>query len=157
MRRGARIRPWAEAQGGTLKRAPLLLLLALQPVWGQPKATFSATTNVVIVNVTVLDRNGKPIENLTKDDFRLYENGKLQTLQAVDFQHLKNNPLPPPTEPQPALKPRFYKPNAAKAAKAAKAALLSKYQDRRLIVLLFDFSSMAPAEQLRAEDAAIRF
>ncbi len=133
----------------------LSVVLVLQPLLAQQKATFSATTNVVIVNVTVLDRNGRPIPNLTKDDFLLYEDGKLQKLQAVDFQNLKNDVLPPPTEPQPAPEPRFYNPNAEKAA--AKTSLLSKYQDRRLIVLLFDFSSMQPAEQMRAEDAAIKF
>lgn len=122
--------------------------------WSQPKATFSATTNVVIVNVTVLDHNGNPIDNLTKNDFLLYEDGKLQTLQAVDFQHLQNKVLPPATEPQPAPEPRFYTPPSAKLSKTS---LLSQYQDRRLIVLFFDFSTMEPAEQLRAEDAAIRF
>jgi VWFA-related protein len=132
----------------------LATLLAIQPIVAQQKATFSATTNIVIVNVTVLDRNGKPIPNLGKDDFRVYEDGKLQTLKSVDFQHLNNNVLPPPTEPQPELKPRFYNPSAAKAANTAR---LSKYQDRRLIVLLFDFSSMEPPEQMRAEDAAIKF
>jgi VWFA-related protein len=133
----------------------LSVVLILQPLLAQQKATFSATTNVVIVNVTVLDRNGRPIPNLTKDDFLLYEDGKLQKLQAVDFQNLKNDILPPPTEPQPTPEPRFYNPNAEKAA--ANTSLLTKYQDRRLIVLLFDFSSMQPAEQMRAEDAAIQF
>ena len=84
----------------------LSVILVLQPLLAQQKATFSATTNVVIVNVTVLDRNGRPIPNLTKDDFLLYEDGKLQKLQAVDFQNLKNDVLPPPTEPQPAPEPQ---------------------------------------------------
>lgn len=53
------------------------------------------TTNIVVVNVSVLDRNGKPMENLTKDDFLVYEDGKLQKLQAVDLQRLKNDVLPP--------------------------------------------------------------
>jgi hypothetical protein len=48
-----------------------------------------------VVNVSVLDRDGKPIENLTKDDFELYEDGKLQKLQAVDLQRLNNAVLPP--------------------------------------------------------------
>lgn len=131
-----------------------MLLLALQPAWAQPTKTFSTTANVVIVNVSVFDRNGKPIDNLTKNDFLLYENGKLQKLQAVDFQRLSEKVLPAPTPPKPAAPPRFYIPTPAKTAKSA---LLSRYQDRRLIVLFFDFSSMQPAEQLRAEDAAIQF
>ncbi len=132
------------------------LLLALEPALPQD-AHYSLTTNVVTVNVTVLDKNGKPVENLTRDDFEVLEDGKLQKIQAVDFQRLQGNVLPPVTEadalPPPA--PKGYNPLADKAA--TRSALLSKYQDRRLIVLLFDFSSMQPAEQARARDAAIKF
>ncbi len=137
--------------------APLLVfLLMVQPAIPQD-AHFSLTTNVVTVNVTVLDRNGKPMENLTKDDFEIFEDGKPQKLQAVDFQHLQANVLPPVTAadalPPPA--PKGYNPNQDKAL--ARAQLLTKYQDRRLIVMFFDFSSMEPAEQARARDAAIKF
>lgn len=137
----------------------LAFLLIAQPVLPQqpPRTTFSTTTNVVIVNVTVLDRNGKPIENLTKDDFILTEDGKPQKLQAVDLQHLNSNVLPPVNSAaaQPPPEPKGYNPEAAKAA--VKTAMLSKYQDRRLMILLFDFSSMQPAEQIRAKQAAVKF
>jgi VWFA-related protein len=130
-------------------------LLTAHPVLPQQRATFSTTTNVVIVNVTVLDRNGQPVPNLTKDDFEIYEDGKLQKLQAVDFQHLNNTTLPPADQPAPTPAPKGYNPEAEKSA--LQATMLSKYQDRRLMVLLFDFSSMQPAEQIRAKNAAIRF
>lgn len=136
---------------------PLAFFLTVQPLVSQQRATFSTTTNVVIVNVTVLDRNGKPIENLAKDDFQLYEDGKLQKLQAVDFQHLKDAVLPPVNSPeaQPPPEPKGYNPDREKAS--IQNTMLSKYQDRRLMVLLFDFSSMQPAEQIRAKNAAIKF
>ncbi len=131
-------------------------MLAVVPALPQQRrATFTINTNVVIVNVTVLDRNGKPIENLTKNDFQIYEDGKLQKLQAVDFQHLNNQVLPPADKEQPPPEPKGYNPETEKAA--AKSALLSKYQDRRLMVMLFDFSSMQPFEQIRAREAAIKF
>ena len=140
---------------------------SLSPKWGwllvasmalpQPRATFTTTTNVVVVNVTVLDRNNKPVENLTKDDFQIYEDGKLQKLQAVDFQRLTKTVLPPLDEaaslPPPA--PKGYNPEAEKAA--LRSSMISKYQDRRLMILLFDFSSMQPAEQILAKNAAIQF
>jgi len=133
----------------------LTALLGAQPLLPQQRATFSTTTNVVIVNVTVLDRNGKPIDDLTKSDFEVYEDGKLQKLQAVDFQHLSNTTLPPPSQTLAQSAPKSYNPEAEKAA--LKSSMLSKYQDRRLIVMLFDFSSMQPAEQIRAKQAAIHF
>ena len=136
---------------------PLAFLLAVQPVLPQQRPTFSTTTNVVVVNVTVLDRNGKPIENLTKDDFQLYEDGKLQKLQAVDFQHLSGAALPPLDSPEPQTPPAPKGYNPARDKASIQTNMMSKYQDRRLMVLLFDFSSMQPAEQLRAKKAAIKF
>ena len=98
----------------------------------------------MIVNVTVLDRNGQPIPNLTKPDFEVYEDGKLQKLQAVDFQRLNSTTLPPPSQtPSPHPAPQGYNPEAEKAA--LRSSMLSKYQDRRLIVMLFDLSSMQPS------------
>ena len=135
----------------------LALFLALEPAFPQG-AHFSLTTNVVTVNVTVLDRNGKPVENLTRDDFEVLEDGKPQKLQAVDFQRLQSSVLPAVTVADslpPQATPQGYNPAVDKAA--ARSALMTKYQDRRLIVLLFDFSSMQPAEQARARDAAIKF
>jgi len=136
----------------------LACLLVVQPLAAfQQRPTFSIDTNVVIVNVTVLDRDGKPIPNLTMADFELYEDGKLQKLQAVDYQKLSGNVLPPVTAapPVPPPQPKGYNPNVEK--NTLKASMMSKYQDRRLIVMLFDFSSMQPAEQIRARNAAIKF
>lgn len=136
--------------------AILTLALSISSLLGQQRPTFSTTTNVVIVNVSVLDRSGKPVENLTKNDFLLYEEGKLQKLQAVDFQRLSNAVLPTPNlVERSAPEPKGYNPEAEKAA--AKNNLMTKFQDRRLIVMLFDFSSMQPPEQMRAKEAAIRF
>ncbi len=135
-----------------------LAALFFRAVITAQRPTFSATTNVVIVNVTVLDRNGKPIDNLTAKDFQVYEDGKLQKLQAVDLQRLSDKLLPSAEQAfaqRPPEKPKGYNPEAEKQAE--KNNLLSKYQDRRLIVMLFDFSSMQPAEQIRAKQAAIKF
>jgi len=145
-----------------LKTISVLLtaLVAVQPLLPQqqqPRPTFSINTNVVVTNVTVLDRNGNPIENLTRDDFLLYEDGKLQKLQAVDLQRLNAKALPPVTDAEPATPaaPQGYNPDAEK--KALQTGMVTKYQDRRLMVLLFDLSSMQPAEQIRAKNAAIQF
>lgn len=116
-------------------------------------ATFSSTLNLVVVNVSVVSRDGKPIDNLTKSDFQLYEDGKLQTLQSVDFQRLGNQPLP-------ALKASTVQSRSFSIRQAPVEEVnpqASQYQNKRLIVILFDFSSMEAAEQIRARDAALRF
>lgn len=136
----------------------LSLTLALQPLLAyQTRPTFSIDTNVVIVNVTVTDHDGKPVPNLGASDFEIYEDGKLQKIQAVDYQKLSGTVLPPVTDkpPAPPPEPKGYNPDAEKAL--LKTSLQTKYQDRRLMVILFDFSAMQPAEQIRARNAAIKF
>ncbi len=136
---------------------PLIVALLMQPAFGQ-RATFSTSTNVVVVNVTVLDRTGKPVPNLSAKDFQVYEDGKLQKLQAVDYQRLDEAKLPPVQQAsaEPVLgKTLGY--NPATESAATRTNLISKYQDRRLICMLFDFSSMQPAEQIRSKEAAIKF
>jgi len=43
-------------------------------------ATFKIRVNLVQVRVIVRDSSGKPIDNLTRQDFLLYDQGKLQTI-----------------------------------------------------------------------------
>jgi VWFA-related protein len=118
--------------------------------------TFSATVSEVTVNVSVIGRDGKPIETLKKEDFQVYEDGRLQTLESVDLQRLESQVMPAfqsaENEPHPP-EPKGYNPNEEKSKKQ----LLVKYQDRRLIIFFFDMTSMQPAEQIHARDAAIKF
>src|ERR1041385_3361418 len=57
--------------------------------------------NLVILDVTVLDKSGKVIPGLTKADFEVLEDGKPQTLSVFEFQKLdhdnaaSNLPAPP--------------------------------------------------------------
>ncbi len=118
------------------------------------RPTFSTTANVVVVNVTVTGRDGKPVTTLTKDDFQLYEDGKLQQLQSCDLQKLEARTLPPLAAPALRTRPASPPPAAPAPAAAANGRTL---RDHRLIVLLFDLSSMQPAEQIRAGKAAIQF
>jgi VWFA-related protein len=122
------------------------------------RATFSMTMSQVVVNVSVTDRNGKPVENLTTEDFEILEDGKPQVIKSCEFQRLGTEPLTPMNPAvQFAQRPSEQAPRKAPAQQSNNAEQLSKYQDRRLIVMLFDFSSMDVAEQIRARDAALKF
>lgn len=122
-----------------------------------PRATFSTTTNVVVVDVRVNDANGRPITNLTGDDFRVFEDNKQQKLLSCELQKLETTVLP---EATPELKTRGTAPEPAYAKRAPVPVNTdpdTKYRDRRLIVMLFDLSSMQPPEQIRSVEAATRF
>ena len=42
--------------------------------------------NTVLVNVTVTDKAGKPVTDLTIDDFTLYEDDKRQEIQSFELE-----------------------------------------------------------------------
>src|SRR5919198_219465 len=43
--------------------------------------TLSIDVDLVLFNVTVLDRNGRTVSGLSADDFRVYEDGREQTIK----------------------------------------------------------------------------
>lgn len=129
----------------------LSLLLAAAAFPQTP--TFRSTVKLVVVNVTVTDKSGRPVESLTKDDFQVFEDGKPQQLKTVDLQKLGTKPLPPVTFASRGT----VLPSPPKQQPIDTATALTKFQDRRLIVIFFDFSSMQPAEQIRAAKAAEKF
>ncbi len=125
----------------------------LQPVAQspQPEVRFTASANLVVVNVGVKDRAGRPIENLKSVDFEVLEDGKPQKISVFEYQRLEEAaaaPAAPATAPAVA---------AAKGRISASAPGQVRYRDRRLLVLYFDFSAMDQPEQIRARDAALKF
>src|SRR4051794_2912267 len=63
------------------------------------RATFSSTTSLVVVDVTVRDKAGKPIEGLTAKDFTILEDGKPQDIKLFEFERLAIDPAPPEKPP----------------------------------------------------------
>jgi len=112
----------------------------------QEAVRFEAASTLVVVNVAVKDRDGQTIEGLKQEDFAVFEDGKRQTIAVFDLERLGLEPaassVPVPDPGAPATSP---------------SPATRRFQDRRLMVIYFDFSSMAPPEQLRAEGAAVKF
>jgi VWFA-related protein len=117
----------------------LLWVLGLLPA---EEITFKSTTQMVVVNVSATDRNGRPVEGLTTTDFKVLEDGKPQTLVSLDFQKLDGTVITPPIEPSGRLSAGRSNP---------------RYKDRRLLVIFFDRASMPAAEMWRAQVAALKF
>lgn len=128
-----------------------MLLCAQQP----DVPTFRASANLVIVTVFVKDKDGQPVRGLAKADFVVLEAGKPQAISVFEFQEVEN-----PAEPQSNVAVETQVAPAA-AAPSAQVAVPQKgairYRDKRLLVMLFDWSSMQPAEQVRAQEAAQEF
>ena len=119
------------------------------------RAKFSANANVVIVDVTVRDKSGNAIDSLGKDDFIVLEDGHPQTVNI--FEHQKLTLEPEPLEPPPALEEKNELPPPPKTTITSEGATKVQYHDKRLLAMFFDFSNMQIPDQLRAQDAALKF
>ncbi len=149
----------------------LIFVLTFGTLPAQPQAPviFTTNTTLVIIDVGVKDKSGKVVETLTKGDFAVTEDGKAQQIAVFDFQKLDLD-SPPPLAPAP--KPAETKPATSAASsgtptpaanpsgvvvKPGKPQPIIRYQDRRLVAMLFDFSTMAVPEQIRVQKSAIDF
>jgi VWFA-related protein len=132
------------------------LLIASLCLYGQDGqvAKFSTNSSLVIVDVTVKDKNGKPIEGLKASDFTVLEDGKPQKVSVFEFQKLSGDPEPPPTL---TLSDQLKLPEAPKTSITAETPGQVQYHNKRLLVLFLDFSSMGIPEQLRAQEAAQQY
>ena len=131
------------------------MLCAFPPGLAAQDVVFKSDVKVVIINVTVTSRDGQPLDRLSKQDFVLLEDGKPQQIRSVDFQRLGTDPLPP-LGPVFAQRQRPAAPTRT-VTTAERDQLQQQYQDCRLMVMMFDLSSMQPAEQFRAVEAAQKF
>jgi len=66
-------------------------LVAAPVVAQQPVPTFRSSVSLVSVNAVVKDRRGRPVRNLTRDDFQILENGA--TRPIVDFGFSDQGPV----------------------------------------------------------------
>jgi VWFA-related protein len=137
---------------------PILLLVAAS-LFAQ-EVTFKTETKLVIVNVSVKGKDGKPLTSLKKEDLEIYEDGVKQNLAVFELEQLSNDVLAPvaatPSAPA-TLEERVAPAPAGQAVTTASAPPAARHQDKRLVALFFDFSNMPQADQLRARDAAVDF
>ena len=144
----------------TVKRVAFLALAAYG--LSAQEATFSVDTKLVVVNVTVKDKSGRLVTNLKAEDFQILEDGVPQKMSVFERQDLSTEPMAPlsfsarpGTLEERAAAP--VKPVAGAATNAQVARDPKRYQNRRLLGLFFDLSSMQPPDQARAYEAAIKF
>jgi VWFA-related protein len=139
---------------------PILLLVAaflfVQQEFAQ-EVTFKTETKLVVVNVTVKDKQGKSITSLKKDDIEIYEDGVKQNLAVFELEQLSNDLLTPVAATPAAPATIEERVPVAQAVTTVTASTPVRHQDKRLVGLFFDFSNMPQADQLRAKDAAVDF
>ena len=110
--------------------------------------TFRSKAELVLVNVTVRDRNGNPVRDLKREDFTLLEDNKPQQVVSFDQENTDAVLSTAATE-APLLRA-----TPAQGAGEIPARVDRPLKDRRLIILFFDLSSMQPDEIDQATAAA---
>ena len=86
---------------------------AQQPPASQP--TFRSGVIIVPVDVRVLDRNGRPVTDLKKEDFTVLEDGAPQEIRHFSARGLV--PMPVPAETKPAVRTRASSPLEEQSAR----------------------------------------
>ncbi len=155
-----------EVLGGSVRKvrevlAVLVLVAVVCATLGaqQPATpTFRATTRLIVQTITVKDKDGKPVEGLTANDFVVTEDGQSQTISFVEFQRLRDAlPGTAPPAAVPAVTPTVVPTTPTQIAASAGDVRGAQYRDRRLLVLYFDFSALPPPDLVRAYSAAVKF
>ncbi len=127
----------------------------------QTPFTLRVSTQLVIQAVAVTDSSGKPLEGLSAEDFTLTEDNVPQTISVFEFEKLDDTPLPPlPSLQEPAATPAR-DPAAAIQPPITRITPVSlgdnRYQDRRLLALYFDMSTLDPTDRFHALTSAQTF
>ena len=128
----------------------------------RPQTTFRAGLTLVSVDVVVRDEDGAFVRGLTADDFEVREGRAVQTIEAFSFQEVAVTPSSVGSvDLLAAAEARVAEQALLSAAEAARQLPVEpvpmRSEDlagRRLIVLLFDTSSMEPEDVQRAVESA---
>lgn len=124
----------------------------------QPAATpFRSAVDLVLVDVVVRDRNGEVVRNLSASDFELLEDGRPQQIASFGFEDVSRAAAPVKTLDALAGVEAAANGVIAGSHAAAQPAPMTANElaGHRLIVLLFDLSSMQPEDLQQAIGGAV--
>jgi VWFA-related protein len=126
---------------------------------GEGQFTLKTSTEVVLVNVTVRDKNGDFVKGLKAQDFAVLEDNKKQDVISVDFENTDSvvTAETPKGELLSTANLNTQNKTTTTAPPPVTPADVSELKDRRLIVLFFDLSSMQPDEIERAAKSGLDY
>jgi VWFA-related protein len=118
-----------------------------------PQGGFTIRTNadLVLTNVVARDaKTGALVKDLKQSDFKIYENGREQSISTFDFESVDMaTPIQEATVSGLAAGPT--------GSKAVVVAKPEELRNHRLIVMFFDLTSMQPEDVERSVEAAQTF
>jgi VWFA-related protein len=130
----------ALAIGGFPVKAPQAFAqtaAAVSPTQNQGRFQLKVQSNLVVVRVVVRDAKGEPVGSLQKQDFRVFDRGKEQTISQ--FEVGTSTPASP---------------TSVVSAQGRTAPLSSRARPVGLLALLFDDLNTSDTDMMQARDAA---
>jgi VWFA-related protein len=106
-------------------------------------------SNLVLVDVTVRDKKGNLVKDLKKEDFTVYEDNVAQQIVTFSLESIPSAPAEAIADASPADQPKApatVNLNITPRVEVRKEDL----QDKRLIVLFFDLSSLGTEDLIRS-------
>jgi VWFA-related protein len=129
------------------------------PLQGPPQrpisagtTTFKTNVDLVLIDVQVIGKDGKPVKGLKAPQFTVYEDDKPQKLNSFDYFDIEAM-----DKMQVAAKPDDKPRTLALDSIAPAEEVREIVRDHRLIVLFFDMTSMQPDDLTRATTSAEGF
>lgn len=140
-----------------------------------PPPTFRSGVSLATIDVTVLDKDGKPVPGLTADDIEIKLNGKAQPIRALTYVTAASPVAPATDKPAPAAAPvvapvapvrpdaprrtltNAGSPLSGSLAPAPVAAAAPPPAESRVFVLLVDDLSYSPQRGKAMFNSASRF
>jgi VWFA-related protein len=89
------------------------------------RLTFKLPVNLIVVNASVIDKDGNPVRDLVQSDFKIFEDGKLQPIQTFALESYG------PAQPEGSAL-------SASASVSGNATLLPRETRPRMISILID-------------------
>jgi VWFA-related protein len=120
-----------------------------QPPKGKQPPVIRSFTDLVLIDVEVTDRSGKPIQGLKPEQFTIAEDDHAQKISSFEYSDIEKIETAGTAGEEPVV--------VALAGSASPETIREEVRDRRLIVIFFDMSSMQSDELLRARDSALKF
>jgi VWFA-related protein len=122
-----------------------------QPPQPNPTFVLRAQSNVVRIDIAVVDGSGKPIKGLRADQFVVSDDGKQQKISSFSYSDIEKVETATEDNARPIVIP------VDNEGPGATEAVTDTVRDRRMIVLFFDMTSMETDDILRAHSAAQKF
>jgi VWFA-related protein len=120
-----------------------MVVCAVPDAVAQEKPAFPTATRLVTIDAVVLDRDGRPVRGLTRDDFQLAEDGEPQAIT-----HFEAVSMPPAGGAPPPRSEAAFTTSSNEAPPAAAP---------RSFVIVYDDIHIAPLRAVAAQEAVSAF